>query len=54
MTNPNAKAQAAYRARQAERLTRRGAALTEIVTTLDGNDKPLAVKIRGIAEEGLK
>lgn len=34
--------------------TARGLALLKIVARLDGNDKPLAVEIAAMAEEGLK
>jgi len=61
--NPNAAKQAAYRARQSQKLAEllagsikletREAALRAILAALDGNDKPLAVKLRAIATEGL-
>lgn len=45
-----------YRARRAVKLAeanRWKAALQNIVSTLSGNDKPLATKVRTIAEEAL-
>jgi hypothetical protein len=47
---PNAKYQAAYRARY----VKRGGGLARIIIELEGNDKPLAAKLRAIAEEALK
>ncbi len=49
----NAKHQAAYRARQSDKLARRTAALQTILTRLDGNTKPLAAELRKIAEDAL-
>lgn len=53
----NAHYQRAYRERQAllrTQLSTRTAALEAILSALEGNEKPLAVKLRGIAEEALK
>jgi len=55
MTHPNnPKHQAAFRARRAERFARMETKLREIVKELDGNEKPLAIKLRALAEEGLR
>lgn len=45
--------QRAFRHGQIDKLARRKVALEQILTRLDGNDKPLAVEIRRIAQEGL-
>lgn len=42
-----------YRARRTAKLIKWEAALHEIIATLSGNDKPLATKVRTIAEEAL-
>lgn len=49
-----AKVQRAYRERQARRTESMRAALQEIIASLDGNEKSLAVKLREIAERGLR
>lgn len=51
---PNKDRQAAFRARQLEKLVRRGRALQAILVELEGKDKPLSIKLRQIAEEGLR
>lgn len=50
----NAEHQRAYRERRQQRFERMSSSLSAILAKLDGNDKPLAVEIRKIAEEGLK
>lgn len=49
----NAQYQAAYRARQSEKLTRATNGLTEIIAELGDSDKPKAVRIREIAQAAL-
>ena len=45
--------QRAFRHGQIDKLARRKAALMQIIARLDGNDKPLAVEIRQLAQDGL-
>ncbi len=47
---PSAQRQAAYRARY----NKRSGALRDIVDLLEGNDKPMATKVRKMAQEGLE
>ncbi len=47
---PNAQRQANYRARY----TKRTEALKAILTKLDGNNKPLAIELRGMIEEAMR
>ncbi len=47
---PSAQRQAAYRARY----NKRSAVLRDIVDLLQGNDKPMATKVRKMAEDALK
>jgi hypothetical protein len=49
-----AERQKAHRQRQAERSLRMEGALRAVLESLDGNSKPLAVKLRTIVQEGLK
>lgn len=56
MGTPEHIRQQQYRKRRAAKLASANAmeaALTEIVNRLDGNDKPLAVEIRTLAQQGL-
>lgn len=48
-----AQRQARYRARNAKRAAAMRSALDQIITELEGNDKPLAVKLSAIARKGL-
>jgi len=50
----NAERQAAHRARRNAQFDKRTATLQQILTMLDGNQKPMAVKLRAVAEEGLR
>ena len=54
MPMTNAEHQAAYRARRAAQFDKRTATLQQILIMLDGNQKPMAVKLRAVAEEGLR
>jgi len=57
MAKSNAEHVADYRARQKAKLEaydKRTATLQQILTMLDGNQKPMAVKLRAVAEEGLR
>jgi len=54
MAKSNAEHQAAYRARRNAQFDKRTATLQQILTMLDGNQKPMAVKLRSVAEEGLR
>lgn len=54
MALSNVERQQRYRAKLAQRLGQMELALTRIAARLDGNDKPLAVELRAIAEEGLR
>jgi len=49
----NAKYVAAYRDREKAKRERMVAALQSIITELSGNEKPMAVRIRAIAQEAL-
>ncbi len=53
MSKTVAQAQREYRERRAARIERMRSALYRIIARLDGNDKPLAVELRTMAEEGL-
>lgn len=54
MVFDNAERQARHRARIRDQLRLRTEALEAILAALDGNTKPLAAKLRAIAEDGLK
>jgi len=54
MSKTVAQAQREYRERYRARHERMKLALGSIIAKLDGNDKPLAVAVRALAEDGLK
>lgn len=53
MTTKPAKHQHDFRERRKTERTRMIGALSAIIERLDGNDKPLAVELRAIAQDGL-
>jgi hypothetical protein len=53
MAKTAAERQAEARRTRHERFERRTAALHAILAKLKGNDKPLAVELRALAEDGL-
>lgn len=50
---PNNERQKAWRNRRADRLARQQSVIERAHAMLDGNDKPLAVKLRAVLDEGL-
>lgn len=54
MISLEAQRQKRYRERKTKRADQMKSALSNILAELAGNDKPLAVKLRAIAEEGLR